>query len=151
MTLPPVLFVYLLMEMFALYAKETGNNARPCYCNIISMREECGPLCLRCSDVWKHGLFWKESVVCVALNERMRRSCALQVWWVFSVRVIYYLYVINLCKTKKCTLQHTFKESAYVKICFKRIYWMQCFRTLNWKVFAFKWKCIIVNIYLEYN
>ncbi len=99
------------MEMFALFAKETGNHALPCYCNIISMREECGPLCLRCSDVWKHGLFWKESVVCVALNERMRRSCALQVWWVFSVRVIYYLYAINLCKTK----------SAHFSILLKRV------------------------------
>lgn len=68
------------MEMFALFAKETGNNALPCYCNIISTREGRGPLCLRCDDVWKRGLFWEESVVCVALNERMNLSGALQVW-----------------------------------------------------------------------
>ncbi len=150
MALPPVLFVYLLMEMFALFAKETGNNARPCYCNIISMREECGPLCLRCYDVWRRGLFWKESVVCVALNERMRRSCALQVWWVLASEW-FTTYMPYTVVKQVCTLQHTFKESTYVKIRFKRIYWMQCFRTLNWKLFAFKWKCIIVNIYLQCN
>jgi len=44
------------MEMFALFAKETGNNALPCYCNIISTKEGRDPLCLRCDD----GLFWKE-------------------------------------------------------------------------------------------
>lgn len=133
--------------MFALLAKEMGNNALPCYCNIISMREGCGPLCLCCDDVWKRGLFWKESMVCVALNERMSLSCALQVWWVFSIRVIYYIYAIYLCKKKKkCTLKHT-----YVKICFTRIYRMQCFRTLNCKVFATKLKCIIVKNYLECN